>query len=74
MGFFAGGISLYLAILILVVCGIGAGGQGGQRFIQGGSGVRVPRSLACLQDTNEGTKEIVDRRGGSWTVFISKYF
>ena len=61
MGFFAGGISLYLAILILVVCGIGAGGQGRQRFIQGGSGVRVPRSLACLQDTNKGTMEIVDR-------------
>ena len=65
MGFFAGDISLNLAILILVVCGIGAGGQGGQRFIQGGSGVRVPRSLACLQDTNEGTKEIVDRWGAA---------
>ena len=61
MGFFAGGISLYLAILILVVCGIGAGGQGAQGAIQGGSGVRVPCSLACLQDTNEGTKDIVDR-------------
>ena len=58
MGFFAGVISLYLAILILVVCGIGVGGQGGQGAIQCGGRVRIPRSLVCLLDTNEGKKEM----------------